>query len=81
MHHPHSVADPGCFIPDPTITPDPGGKKAPDPGSATLHISLSKLLRKMQTVDDIGIRGGGGNAGTKINKTIRHEQKYFLNVS
>jgi hypothetical protein len=36
-----SVADPGCFIrdPDPTIAPsriripDPGGKKAPDPGS------------------------------------------------
>jgi hypothetical protein len=31
---PISVADPGCFIPnpDPTI-PDPGGKKAPYPGS------------------------------------------------
>jgi hypothetical protein len=36
-----SVADPGCFIPDPDPTialsqiriPDPGGKKAPDPGS------------------------------------------------
>jgi hypothetical protein len=34
-----SVADPGCFIPDLTIAPsriripDPGGKKAPDPGS------------------------------------------------
>jgi hypothetical protein len=35
-----SVADPGCFIPDPDPTiapsliriPDPGGKKAPDPG-------------------------------------------------
>jgi hypothetical protein len=32
-----SVADPGCFIPDPDPTiapsriPDPGGKKAPDP--------------------------------------------------
>jgi hypothetical protein len=24
------VSDPGCFI------PDPGGKKAPDPGSATM---------------------------------------------
>jgi hypothetical protein len=36
---PYSVADPGCFIPDPMIAPsriqipDPGGKKAPDPGS------------------------------------------------
>jgi hypothetical protein len=32
-----SVADPGCFIPDPTIAPsripDPQGKKAPDPTS------------------------------------------------
>jgi hypothetical protein len=36
-----SVADPGCFIPDPDPTiapsriwiPDPGDKKAPDPGS------------------------------------------------
>jgi hypothetical protein len=34
-----SVADPGCFIPDPDPTiapswiPDPEGKKAPDPGS------------------------------------------------
>jgi hypothetical protein len=36
-----SVADLGCFIPDPDPTiapsririPDPGGKKAPDPGS------------------------------------------------
>jgi hypothetical protein len=32
-----SVADPGCFIPDPgsdhCFIPDPGGKKAPDPGS------------------------------------------------
>jgi hypothetical protein len=40
----HSVADPGCFIPDPdpTIAPsririlDTGGKKAPDPGSDLL---------------------------------------------
>jgi hypothetical protein len=35
-----SVADPGWFIPDPTIAPsripDPGGKKAPDPGSRIL---------------------------------------------
>jgi hypothetical protein len=37
----HSVADPGCFIPDPDPTiapsriPDPGGKKAPDPGSGS----------------------------------------------
>jgi hypothetical protein len=37
-----SVADPGCFIPDPDPTiapsririPDPMGKKAADPGSA-----------------------------------------------
>jgi hypothetical protein len=30
-----SVADPGWFIPDPTIAPSRirGGKKAPDPGS------------------------------------------------
>jgi hypothetical protein len=35
-----SVADPGCFIPNPVSDhcsiPDPEGKKAPDPGSATL---------------------------------------------
>jgi hypothetical protein len=36
---PTTVADPGWFIPDPDPTiapsriPDPGGKKAPDPGS------------------------------------------------
>jgi hypothetical protein len=35
----YSIADPGCFIPDPDPTiapsriPDPGGKKAPDPGT------------------------------------------------
>jgi hypothetical protein len=39
---PDSVADPGWFIPDPTIAPsriwipDPGGKKTPDPGSQIL---------------------------------------------
>jgi hypothetical protein len=35
----NNVADPGCFYPgsgsDHCSIPDPGGKKAPDPGSAT----------------------------------------------
>jgi hypothetical protein len=83
-----SVADPGCFIPDPDPTiapsrirgvkkhripdptyicikainkfcllipdpgsdhcsiriPDPGGKKAPDPGSATLDVTMNKIV-------------------------------------
>jgi hypothetical protein len=48
-----SVADPGCFIPDPDPTiapsririPDPGGKQAPDPGSRI------RVLKKYQIPD------------------------------
>jgi hypothetical protein len=45
-----SVADPGCFIPDPgsgsdhCSIPDPGGKKAPDPGSRIRPLFLQILF-------------------------------------
>jgi hypothetical protein len=43
-----SVADPGCLIPDPTITPSRirGGKKAPDPGS---DLFLYKVINSFYT--------------------------------
>jgi hypothetical protein len=50
-----SVADPGCFIPDPGSgsdhcsipdrIPDPGGKKAPDPGSDLFFTNFVYLSR------------------------------------
>jgi hypothetical protein len=51
-----SVADPGCFIPDPdpTIAPSriqiPGGKKAPDPGSG-IKASRIRGVRKHRIPD------------------------------
>jgi hypothetical protein len=58
-----SVADQGCFIPDPDPTyfcikainkfsllipdPDPGGKKAPDLGSVTLNLTTGYRYRYM----------------------------------
>jgi hypothetical protein len=85
----NSVADPGCFIPDPDPTiapsqiriPDPGGKKAPDPGSDLFFI---KALTNFVCLSRIRIRpllhpGSGGvkkhririrNTGTKDRKSF-----------
>jgi hypothetical protein len=40
----YSVVDPGCFIRDPEkIHPDPGVKKAPDPGSGSATLLLKEF--------------------------------------
>jgi hypothetical protein len=56
---PISVADPGCFIPDPgsgSLTflsririPDPGGEKAPDPESRIPDPTVHKIVMKNKT--------------------------------
>jgi hypothetical protein len=65
------------FIQDPDLDflpiPDPGVKKAPDPGSATLLLSPNKLNFSMKNIIEVGDRSKkhtfeGTNAFLKAKK-------------